>query len=207
MGGSGSGRRWNSKETTSAYYQLDIRRWQREGLLEAFQSFFCLCWKVDVFPAPNLQAKLNRVILSRLDGSGEKRPLWLEWTPCNYGGSRAWFLCPAPHCGRRAAILYYGNYGRDVACRRCRQLAYDCQQESAKHRALHAAAEIRVKLGGSASLAAPFPPKPKGMHWRTYRHLYSRAERREAIFFGGLAAFVRRLERSLHDLNNASLRR
>ena len=81
MGGSGSGRRWNSKETTSAYYQLDIRRWQREGLLEAFQSFLCLCWKVDVLPAPNCHAKPNRVFLSRLHGSGEKRSLWLEWTP------------------------------------------------------------------------------------------------------------------------------
>jgi hypothetical protein len=192
MGGSGSGRRWNSKETTSNYYQLDIRRWQRKGLLTKFQRFDCLCWKVDVVPAPNLHAKPNRVILSRLDSSEWKRPVWLDWTPCNYGGSRAWFLCPAPNCGRRVAILYYG---RDVACRRCRQLAYDCQQESAKHRALHVAAEIRVKLGGSASMADPFPPKPKGMHWGTYRRLYAKAEQREAIFFGGLAAFVERFER------------
>jgi hypothetical protein len=192
MGGSGSGRRWNSKETTSDYYQLDVRQWQRKGLLEAFRSFICLCWKVDVLPAPNLRAKPSRVILSRSDSSSEKRPVWLEWTPCNYGGSRAWFLCPAPNCGQRVAILYYGGA---VACRHCRRLAYDSQQRSAKRQALQAAAGIRVMLGGSGSLAEPFPPKPKGMHYRTYLRFYARAERHEAMFFGALAASVKWLEK------------
>jgi hypothetical protein len=35
-------------------------------------------------------------------------------------------------------------------------------------RALHRAQEIRMKLGGFASLAEPFPAKPKGMHWSRY---------------------------------------
>jgi hypothetical protein len=191
MGGSGSGRRWNSKETTSDYCQLDIRQWQREGLLEAFRSFVYLCWKVDVLPAPNLRAKPGRVILSTLDGASKQSAVWLEWTPCNYGGSRAWFLCPAPNCGQRVAILYGGA----VACRHCRGLAYDSQQRSAKRQAVQAAAGIRIMLGGSGSLAEPFPPKPKGMHWRTYQRFYSRAERCESIFFGGIAALVERLEK------------
>jgi hypothetical protein len=46
---------------------------------------------------------------------------------CNYGGQRAWFVCPGG-CGRRAAILYYGN---TPACRHCYHLAYESQQESA----------------------------------------------------------------------------
>jgi hypothetical protein len=33
-----------------------------------------------------------------------------------------------------------------------------------------------VRLGGSANLLDPFPAKPKGMHWRTYRHLRARAQ-------------------------------
>ena len=34
MGGFGSGRHWLSrKATTSQYWQLDVRRWQRDGLL------------------------------------------------------------------------------------------------------------------------------------------------------------------------------
>jgi Transposase DDE domain len=33
----------------------------------------------------------------------------LEWTPCNYGGARPWFLCPMDGCRRRVAVLYAGD--------------------------------------------------------------------------------------------------
>ncbi len=32
----------------------------------------------------------------------------LEWTPCNFGGERPWFVCPGKGCAKRVAILY-GN--------------------------------------------------------------------------------------------------
>ena len=48
MGGSGSGRRWGSRATTSAYRQLDIRQWQRSGLLGAGRSFVREAWDIDV---------------------------------------------------------------------------------------------------------------------------------------------------------------
>jgi hypothetical protein len=51
----------------------------------------------------------------------EQYPVRIERTPCNLGGSRHWFICPAVGCGRRAAILYGGG---NFACRRCHQLAY-----------------------------------------------------------------------------------
>jgi hypothetical protein len=35
---------------------------------------------------------------------------------------------------------------------------------------------IRMKLGGSPSLADDFPKKPKGMHWRTYYRLRQKAD-------------------------------
>ena len=39
-----------------------------------------------------------------------KDPVSLEWTPCNFGGERPWFVCPGvvngKRCGRRVAILY-----------------------------------------------------------------------------------------------------
>jgi len=35
---------------------------------------------------------------------------------------------------------------------------------------------IRMKLGGSGSMADTFPDKSKGMHWHTYEQLYREAE-------------------------------
>ena len=97
----------------------------------------------------------------------------LDWTQCNYGGMRAWFRCPAERCGRRVAILYGGGI---FACRHCYQLAYESQREPAYSRALSRAQAIRMRLGGSASMGEPFPPKPKGMHWSTYQRLYAESE-------------------------------
>ena len=68
-------------------------------------------------------------------------------------------------CGQRVAILYgYSIF----ACRECHQLAYQSQRETADNRALLRAQNIRKKLGGSANMLEPFPPKPKGIHWYTY---------------------------------------
>ncbi len=97
----------------------------------------------------------------------------ITWTPCHYGGARAWFICPAPGCGRRVAILYRGSL-----CRRCYQLAYNSQRRTPIDRATTKAQKIRMRLGGSANLAGPFPRKPKRMHWSTYERL--RREEAEA---------------------------
>lgn len=92
----------------------------------------------------------------------------IAWTPCNYGGQRPWFLCPVGGCGRRVAILWGGDI---FACRHCHRLAYACQNEVAHDRALRRAQTIRTKLGGSANMLEPFPPRPKGMRWSTYMRM------------------------------------
>jgi hypothetical protein len=38
---------------------------------------------------------------------------------------------------------------------------------------------IRMKLGGSPSLAEDFPEKPKSVHWRTYERLRQKANEAE----------------------------
>ena len=44
-----------------------------------------------------------------------------------------------------------------------------------------------MKLGGSPSLAEPFPDKPKGMWWRTYWRLKTGAEEAEYQSWLGVA--------------------
>src|ERR1700731_1852688 len=134
MGGYGSGRRYSSKDTTSAYRQIDVRCWQRQGLLEP-RGFFSWKWSHDdeVIGSITARAEVGRVILTYRhrsndqDWKNEDYPVLLEWTRCNFGGERAWFVYPARGCGRRVAILY----GRGTfACRHCFQLAYDSQRET-----------------------------------------------------------------------------
>lgn len=181
MGGYGSGRHWSSKETTADYPQLDVRRWQREGLLAKFSSFLCEGWRVDVPPSFSTP-KPEWVFLTRLDRGAEMCPVPLEWTPCNYGGLRAWFHCPTRGCGRRVAILYCDGNRGTLSCRHCLQLTYQSRQDSDKYRALHRVEGIRASLGGSPCIVDPFPEKPKGMHWRTYHRLHLKAATAEMLF-------------------------
>ena len=53
--------------------------------------------------------------------------LGLTWTPCNFGASRPWFVCPK--CGTRAAVL--SAFPR-FRCRVCHPLVY-----ASTHRSEH----------------------------------------------------------------------
>ena len=60
-------------------------------------------------------------------------------------------------------------------------MAYESQQQTARHRGLEQARKIRMRLGGGVDLLEPFPARPKGMHRRTFNRLRARAE---AALFG-----------------------
>ena len=175
MGGFGSGRGQSGKDTTSDMQPLDIRKPQRDGLLTPGRAFGWH-WTVSGKEVASIQMRteVDRVILnyrSRSNG-GEwqamEYPVRLEWTPCNFGGRRAWFVCPAQGCGRRVAVLFGGSI---FACRHCHKLAYQCQRETDDDRAMRRADTIRRRLGWGAGIANPEGGKPKGMHWRTYQRL------------------------------------
>lgn len=87
------------------------------------------------------------------DWKNQSYPVLLAWTPCNYGGRWAWFLCPAKGCGRRAALLYVGRAGI-FACRQCYRLAYSSQRETADNRTSRRADKIRVRLGWEVDMAS-----------------------------------------------------
>lgn len=95
----------------------------------------------------------------------------IDRTPQHFGGTRAWFLCPA--CHRRCTVLY------PVACRKCRGLYYQAEHLSPRDRATVKAQRLRMQLGAtSGNLSLPIPAKPSRMRWHTY--LAARAAIKEA---------------------------
>ena len=178
MGGIGSGRRWHygAKDTIDDYRSIDVRRWHRDGLLTPHQSFG---WQWlrngETVASIRVRTEQDRVVLtySHRSGDGEWKnvcyPVSLDWSPCNFGGKRPWFHCPAKGCGRRVAILYGGAI---FACRHCHQLAYPSQREVDYDRAARRANKIRERLGWEQGIFNPKGgKKPKGMHWRTFERL------------------------------------
>lgn len=195
MDGWGSGRRHQyGKSTTSDMRTLDVRRLKRDGLLIPGRAFVWQ-WKRNGEEAASIQMRTeaDRVILqyrSRSNGRDwqvMEYPVRLEWTGCNLGGRRAWFLCPAQGCGRRVAILYGGSV---FACRQCHKLVYACQREADDDRAMRRADTIRTRLGWQAGIANPKGEKPKGMHWRTYQRLIAK---HDALVSASLAGMAERL--------------
>jgi hypothetical protein len=130
MGGRGSGNRWRygTRSTTEDYRRLDVRRWAREGMLRpGYHGGWQWSRGGEVVASIQMHAEADRVVLTYRHSSGggdwqdKEYPVFLERTPCTFGGTRPWFVCPARGCGRRVAILYGGAI---FACRHCHQLAY-----------------------------------------------------------------------------------
>jgi hypothetical protein len=130
MGGPGSGNRWRygAKSTTDDYRTLDVRRWAREGVLRpGYWGGWQWTCDGETVASIQMRAEQDHILLIYRHRSGdgewkdEQYPVRIVRSPCNLGGSRAWFLCPAVGCGRRVAILYGGGI---FACRHCYQLAY-----------------------------------------------------------------------------------
>jgi hypothetical protein len=165
---------------------IDVREWQRKGLLRTGQEF-SWSWTRSGDAAGSITVRVEdaAVVLSYRSccpGSSEWKSIQqrvpIRLTACHFGGVRPWFVCSAycngHYCSRRAAILYCA--GELFACRRCYGLPYASQQETPLHRHLEQARKIRMRLGGSADLLEPFPARPKGMHRRTFQRLRARAE-------------------------------
>ena len=176
MGGIGSGRRYQQgQNTTSDCRSLDVRWLNQQGMLDKrYPQVISWSRCGEKIASIQIIAQLDKVVLkyrhSRNDDKWQHHdyPIRLDWTPCRYGGQRAWFLCPAMGCARRVAVLYLGSCGI-FACRHCYDLAYHCQRETLDDRACRRADKIRDKLGWEPGILNGNGIKPKGMHWKTYR--------------------------------------
>lgn len=194
MGGFGSGRKWG-KTCTEDMTALDVRKLARDGRLEPGTS--CrLQWssRGEVFASIAVTVEADRVFLvyRQRDQGDEwqdmRYPVYLDRTPCTFGGERLWWRCPAAGCGRRVAVLFGGKL---FACRHCHQLAYRSQRETEEDRATRQAGKIRDRLGWTPGIAHPAGGKPKGMHWSTFWRL--RAEH-DAHALAALTGCMARLD-------------
>lgn len=205
MGGIGSGRRnQGGKSTTSDHWVLDARRLQRDGLLIPGR-FFDLSWSRNGETIASIQVRTETDELTLIyrhkscdgDWQAVECPVRLDWTPCNYGGRRAWFICPAKGCGRRVAILYSGGI---FACRHCYQLVYACQLESDDDRAARRADRIRTRLGWQPGILNYAGGKPKGMRWRTFKRLTGQHDTFVGVSLAGMMIRLGGVDRRLTGL-------
>jgi len=190
MGGYGSGRRVQSGPgyKTDDLSALDVRDLRRMGILN---PGFCAHREFHengkVFATARIEITQHRLLID-LQGQLKNRErlahrwsLGLSWTPCHFGGERPWFICPAPDCTRRVAILYGFP---DLACRNCHSLSYRSQSETPGDRAARKANKIRRKLGWKPGILNKNGWKPKGMHWDTFWKLYGEHNRLVGIIVG-----------------------
>ena len=152
------------------FWDLDIAVLKRLDMLRpGYQK--SLVWSTNGEERARIQVEAysDHLILDyrSRDRGGEWEPIRdripLSFTTPNYGGERAWFVCPS--CYKRKRVLWGRKYYR---CAKCYGMTHDSQYEDRASRLLDRAQKIKVKLGGHASCLELFPPKPKGMHWRTY---------------------------------------
>lgn len=177
MGGRGSGNfyRWGGKTKTCDILALDIRKMKAlDCLLTGYAGQWNWYSRGERIARIGFSVRQSSIHLDySVNDEPMKYAVTLDKTPCNYGGHRTWFLCPARGCGRRVAVLYGG---RVFACRKCHDLAYASQSEAHWDRALRKADKIRDAMGWEAGIANGWGPKPKGMHWETF---YSLAEQHD----------------------------
>ncbi len=165
-----------AKQATGETLPLDIRVIARRGVLAQTGAVFSWRWNNGSNIAMKAEADAVTLIYNWKDEPVKQR-VAVVWTPCNYGGRRAWWECP--YCRRRVALLYSAS--KYFACRHCYELCYFSQQETPTDRKLRRAQRIRQRLGQEGGgHFAPIPAKPKGMHWETYERLYDECKEREA---------------------------
>ncbi len=106
--------------------------------------------------------------------------------------SRRWLVCPL--CDHDRATLFLVEHLHAAwACRVCADLGYVSDRLDRGRRAARRARNVRRRLGGQGSLLAPRPPRPKGMHHRTYARLCEALQDAEDQYFASRRRAASRL--------------
>jgi len=149
---------------------LDVRELQRAGILG---SKWVTLRPSLLWPRIARMHAGRYLIQLELRNQAVPQQIRVSWSRCHYGGARPWLHCP--YCQRRVAKLIRAFAG--YCCRRCAgNPVYASQGKSTQGRRHFEACKLRLRLGGIASIAEPFPNRPIGMHPDTYARLRRRAE-------------------------------
>lgn len=195
MGGSGSGFNGCRKLTTAEVLKLDI---QYMNIKRAVNYSGSVEWKRGGsigIKKPN-EHELILSYTNTLNGATKNYnySVGLEYTPCQYGGERVWFVCP--HCMKRTRILY--QRGGLFKCRSCQRLNYSIQQEDKRDYTMESfdrkIFKIQDRLKTERDINNTYGiPKPKGMHYKTYYNLMEQLQRlyiqRDNVFFTIMRSF------------------
>ena len=182
MGGFGSGFQGTAKATTRERHALRVKDWG--NLPPGARADWTITrggWQDLGAVHVRVEADALALTYTPPNGTPRQQSIAIERAPCRFGGSRPWFLCP--WCGRRCGALYRGRGG--FYCRDCAGLNYPSTRETPDTRAVHKADRIRARLGWPAGIAFGHGPKPKGMHWRTFRRLVAEHDRHADAFTAG----------------------
>ncbi len=174
MGGIGSGNycRWSTKTTIEETKRIDIRmmarkNWLRPGIRGTL-NWTCNGEPSGLINYHCLYDKLTLDYKYRINGC-EWEPVtedvYFDSTPCNYGNSRKWFLCPG--CGNRCAILC--SDGKYFLCRKCYDLPYASQMQGRLERLIDQKHKLGYRIfedyDGEGWM------KKKGMHKKVFNRL------------------------------------
>jgi len=197
--------RWNGTQTrqeTDPLLSLDIRWLKKEGCLKPG----AVCqpgWTSRGAPSGNIVTRMSAdghcltldysTRAPGEDWQAVSDRVWIDSTPCNYGGARPWFRCPG--CQTRRGVLF--SVGGRFRCRACHTLAYSSTREDAHERSIRRCAALRMRLGGRSDQPVwTIPGKPEGMSWRRYRQLADRLlheiERQSDLFTDELRRIANR---------------
>ncbi len=182
MGGSGSGSwyRWNKKDTVEDVLVLDVN-WMKKhkAILQNKDNEGIITW--------TSRHSKNRIGYKyceqdkRLDlnySTDDKQldyAVYLSTINTNFNGKRWVFKCPNRNCEKTVTKLYLKQ--GYFLCRHCQDLTYTSRQERYHFRMLSQAQKINMNLGGDGcEVGDNIPPKPKGMHKRTFTKKVARMQ-------------------------------
>jgi len=155
MGGFGSGK-WSDvyrrKTTVDLCNEISAKALKEKGFFDASVTGF-IEWKnpsgvvvnrvdiessisVDIDKTSFLMVRSEVLSTESVKRHIEQRVELIRW-PCNYGGFRYFFACPAVkngvYCGDRTTKLYLPRGDQVFACRHCYDLTHKSSQENHKY--------------------------------------------------------------------------